>query len=118
MNFLDYSGLERRAFKRFEKFFVVCIQAQEKASFLNEWQIVDLENISEEGIFFNHNKAMKKGAILKIKIKIVPDNDPIQCTGRIIHTQKLGQLELYEYGAHFTEINPEGRDLVRKTLGA
>ena len=118
MNFLGYSGPERREFKRFQKFFVVCIQAQEKISFLDEWQIVGLENISEGGMLFNHNKALEKGAILKIKIKIDPDNNPIQCIGRIVRVQKLGQLELYEYGTHFTEIKPEDRALVRQALGA
>lgn len=118
MSFLNYSGPERRQFKRFQKFFVVCIQTQEKASLSDEWQIVGLENISEEGMLFNHNQALKKGTILDIRIKIAPDNNPIECSGRIVHTQKLGQLELYEYGTHFTEIKPENRALIRQALGA
>ena len=118
MNLWDYSGPERREFIRIQKFFVVCIRALEKSSFLGEWEIVGLENISEKGMLFNHNKALKKGTILNIKIKIDPGNDPIQCIGRIVRTQKLGQLELYEYGTHFTEIKPEDRILIRQALGA
>lgn len=109
----NYSGREKRKFKRVERRFVVTILPKGDSP---PWEIVDLENISEGGILFNHNEKIEEGTLLDLKIKIRQDKDAIQCAGRVIHAKKLGDLGLYEYGIGFFDVKPEDLILLRQSL--
>ena len=111
-----FSGAEKRRFKRVERFFVVSANPSDDDP--SDWAIVNLENISEGGILFNHTEAFKNGASLNIKIKILPDKRPFQCVGKVVRGQKLGDLRLYESAVQFTEVNPEDRALIHEALGS
>ena len=111
-----FSGAEKRKFKRIEKFFIVSAKSLDDDP--SGWAVVNLENISEGGILFNHTEAFKLGAPLNIKIKILPDKRPFQCLGKVVRGQKLGDLRLYESAVQFTEVNPEDRALIHEALGS
>ena len=109
-----FSGVEKRKFKRVKKFFVVSAKLSDDDP--SDWTIVNLDNISEGGILFNHTEAFKNGELLNIKIKILPDKRPFQCLGKVILGQKLGDLRLYESAVQFTEVNSEDRALIHEAL--
>ncbi len=111
-----FSDAEKRKFKRIEKFFVVVTKLADDTS--PDWTIVNLENISEGGILFNHTEPFAKGTRLSIQIKVLPNRPPVQCVGTVVRAQKLGELNLYESAVQFTEVNPDGRTLIHEALGA
>ena len=108
------SAQEKRKFKRIEKFFVVSVRVASGES--ADWVLVNLENISEGGILFNHTESFKAGTSLDIKIKILPDKPPFQYVGKVVRGQKLGELRLYESAVQFMEVSPEHRDLIHEAL--
>ena len=105
---------ERRRFKRMEKFFVVIARVTDDDS--PNWTLVNLENISEGGILFNHTEGFEKGTRLNIRINILPDKSPVHCVGKVVRGQKLGELRLYESAVQFTEVSAEGRALIHEAL--
>ena len=105
---------ERRKFKRIERFFVVSVKvAGDEAA---DWVLVNLENISEGGILFNHTEPFRAGTSLGIKIKILPDKPSFECAGKVIRGQKLGDLRLYESAVQFTKVSSEHRALIHEAL--
>ena len=112
---MDYSGSERRKFKRVFKRFVVSTQIGGKPD--EPWEVVALENVSEGGLLFNHNEEIQEGTTLCFRIKIAEDLDPIECEGVIVHAQQLGDLQLFEYGVQFINLNSADQSLIRQSIG-
>ena len=109
-----YTGKEKRRFKRVERFFVVSVKAANDDA--PDWTLVDLENISEGGILFNHSGPFETGRVLKVRVKILPDKGPVECAGKVTREQKLGELDLYESAVQFTDMSLEDRALVHEAL--
>lgn len=111
---LQRSDREKRKHKRVGRRFIVNMQVAEAHP--KHWQIVDLENISEGGILFNHNEKIKPKSVLNFKIKISSDRDAIRCSGQVMHVTQLGETGLYEYGIQFKKLQPEDQVFLRQAL--
>ena len=110
----NYSGPEKRKYKRVFKRFVVSTQIGPKPD--DPWEVVALENVSEGGRLFNHNEEIQEGKTLRFRIKIAEDLEPVECEGVVVHAQQLGDLQLFEYGVQFTNLDPADQALIRQSI--
>ena len=110
----QYSGEEKRRFKRLYKQFVVRIQIQ--SGLTKDWDVLVIRNISRGGMLFTYHKQLSEGMILNLKINVALNKDPIYCKGKVIHVRAFGDPRIYEAGVCFTEISVSDGDLISRVV--
>ena len=110
----EFSGVEKRRFKRLNKQFVVRIQIQ--GGFSKTWDVVLIQNISKGGLLFSYYKPLNEGMQLNFKINIGLHKEPLECFGKIVRVQVVGDPKTYEAGVSFVDIKPSDADWINKTV--
>ncbi len=76
------------------------------------------KDISAGGLVFISNETMPVGSIVEIKIEIPGVSGFIECTGRVVRTEKKGQDGAYEVAVCFLDLKSADRkkldDFVKK----
>ena len=109
----NFSGPEKRRFKRLSRAFVVRVQNGAD----NDWDVVLIHNISRGGLLFRIESDVKVGAILTFKINIALNKEAIACLGEVIHVKSLGaSTKLCEVGVSFTQISEADAHLISTTV--
>lgn len=110
----NFSGAERRRFKRLNKQFVVRIQAVGNVS--KGWDIVMIRNISKGGMCFMTSDELKTGDTLNFKINVKLNHNTILCDGTVIRVRTIRKPNVYEVGISFKDIQGADGDLISSTV--
>jgi hypothetical protein len=116
------NGQERRKYKRYEKLPIgepivarVKIRSDETQEVeSNDWDLVNLLNISAGGTFFYYTKYLGIGTLLYLKIDVFKSTPTITCVGKIVRSDKLQSTSVFCIATEFTE--REEKELINKTL--
>lgn len=110
---------EKREYKRVEKPFVVNLrirpdEAQEIDS--SGWDKVAVKDLGAGGIFFYHNKNLRIGSLVDLKIDIPKTSTPIHCVGKINRIKEHQNSPIFDIVVVFSEINDHEREIINKAV--
>lgn len=116
------SSQERRKYKRYEKLSIgepivarVKIRSDETQDIAsNDWDLVNLLNISAGGTFFYYTKNLVVGTLLYLKIDVLKSIPTITCLGKIVRSDRLQSTSVFCIATEF--IKREEKELINKTL--
>jgi c-di-GMP-binding flagellar brake protein YcgR len=109
MNSSKFFGIEQRKFVRIDTKLVVKI---EEISSIESPNKVFTKNISEGGMLFEYNKQYDIGTVLSLVLRLPELEKTIECYGKVVRVEDIGDGELFDIGIMFINVAPE----VAKTL--
>ncbi len=83
---------------------------------LTTWDIVDLRNISEEGMFFYYSKYLRPDSLLDLKIEVTKPSPIINCVGKVIRTDNPQSDSMCGIAIKFADIREQEKELLMKTI--
>ncbi len=112
-----YNGPEKRQYKRIEKPFTARFRiksgkAQERES--DDWNSVNLMNLSVGGTFFYYRKDLGIGTLLDLEIDVSKSTPPINCVGKTISSDKLQPASSFCIAISFIDIGEQEKELINK----
>jgi hypothetical protein len=82
----------------------------------NNWDAVDVANLSAGGIFFYSSIELEVGTILDLNIGFSSSHPSIICVGKVTRAKRYPAISIYGYSIEFTEINEQIKKMINKSL--
>ena len=114
MDRLNYSGPERRRFKRTDHPFNVAFRSQENPGL--PWNLALIQDISSGGLRFQHDAELPTDSIWVLKINIGLGEPPVKCEGKVLRCLRLNQSNFYEVGMQFGTLDLQQRGLIDRAV--
>src|SRR5258708_5975256 len=109
-----FSGPEKRKSKRIDQPYNVRIRVRSHSN--EDWNLVLIRDISNGGILFNNHQEIAIGTLLDLKINIVFEEPPIECSAKVLRCRALGQSGLYEVGLQFEPQDFQNRQKIDRAV--
>ena len=106
---------ERRECRRIERGFLTRLKIMpSKLNKLKEafWDLITAKNLSAGGLLFNYYKQVPVGVEIKLRIVFPLADSPIECTGKVVRSQKIidnGIKSAYRIAAEFEDIDEKAK---------
>ena len=114
---------EKRGFKRHEN---LPIEEPTKARFQirsntqgtgsDDWDSVNLLNISAGGIFFYSKKDLGIGTLLNLKIDLPKSTSTINCVGKVIQIEQFMTISVFTHAIEFIDIGEQEKEMINTLL--
>ena len=113
---------EKREFERHEN---LPIEEPTKARFQirsntqgtgsDDWDSVNLLNISAGGIFFCSKKDLGIGTLLDLKIDLPKSTSTINCVGKVTRIEQIEPPSVFTYAITFIDIGEQEKEMINTT---
>ena len=80
-----------------------------------DWDMVAVNNLGAEGLFFHTRRSLEIGTTLDLKIGFSTSIPRIKCVGRVVRAKRHLGTSIFGFAIEFTEIAGNIKEILNKT---
>lgn len=80
----------------------------------DQWKTVEVVDVSAGGVLFAYGSEMEKDTLLDVRMDFYALRGPIECTGKVLRSQKPVDSDKFNTAILFTEIDREDQETINR----